>query len=121
MRELLSGALTTGFLVASLYFARFWKQSNDRLFLLFAVSFLLLGMNALALGLSTPQGDLRVVVYGLRLLAFLLLLYAIYDKNREKALLDAVETSDAPEPGLRARVPLCDGSVENGSGCPAPG
>ena len=39
-------------------------------------------MNSLALGLSTPQGDLRVVVYGLRLAAFLLILYAIFEKNR---------------------------------------
>ena len=39
-------------------------------------------MNATALGLSTPQGDVRVVVYGLRLAAFLLIILAIYDKNR---------------------------------------
>lgn len=82
MREVLLGALTAGFLVAALHFARFWKQSRDRLFLYFATAFVLLGLNALALGLSTPQGDLRVVVYGLRLAAFLLILYAIYDKNR---------------------------------------
>lgn len=82
MRAVLSGALTAGFLVAALYFARFWKQSHDRLFLFFATSFALLGLNAFALGLSTPQGDVRVVVYGLRLVAFLLILYAIYDKNR---------------------------------------
>ena len=83
MRPVLSGALTAGFLVAALYFARFWKQSQDRLFLYFAAAFVLLGMNALALGLSTPQGDLRVVIYGLRLAGFLLILYAIYDANRK--------------------------------------
>lgn len=82
MRAVLSGMLTAGFLVAALYFARFWKQAHDRLFLYFGAAFVLLGMNAFALGLSTPQGDLRVAVYGLRLAAFLLILYAIYDKNR---------------------------------------
>jgi hypothetical protein len=82
MRNVLSGALTAGFFVAALYFARFWHRSRDRLFIYFGVAFVLLGMNSFALGLSTPQGDLRVVVYGLRLAAFLVILYAIFDKNR---------------------------------------
>ena len=82
MRELLSGALAAGFFIAALHFARFWRHSRDRLFLLFAGAFSLLAMNATALGLSTPQGDVRVVVYGLRLAAFVLILLAIYDKNR---------------------------------------
>ena len=83
MRAVLSGVLTAGFLVAALYFARFWKQSRDRLFLNFAAAFVLLSVNALALGLTTPEGEFRLVVYGLRLAAFLLILYAIYEKNRE--------------------------------------
>ena len=82
MRDVLNGALSGGFLIAALHFARFWSQSRDRLFLYFAGAFALLGVNAFALGLSTPQGDLRVAVYGLRLAAFVLILYAIYDKNR---------------------------------------
>ena len=82
MRPVLSGVLAAGFVVAALYFARFWTQSRDRLFFFFSTSFVLLGVSAFALGLSTPQGDVRVIVYGLRLVAFLLLLYAIYDKNR---------------------------------------
>jgi hypothetical protein len=82
MREILSGALTAGFSVVALYFARFWRETRDRLFGFFAASFVLLGINALALGLSTPSGDLRTFIYGLRLAAFVLILYAIYDKNR---------------------------------------
>ena len=83
MREVLSGALAAGFFITALHFGRFWRQSRDRLFLLFAGAFILLALNATALGLSTPQGDLRVLVYGLRLAAFLLIIYAIYDKNRD--------------------------------------
>lgn len=82
MREVLSGALTAGFLVVALYFAKFWRGSRDRLFVFFAAAFALLGVNAFALGLSTPSGDLRTFVYGVRLAAFVLILYAIYDKNR---------------------------------------
>jgi hypothetical protein len=83
MRQVLSGALAAGFLIAALYFARFWTESRDRLFFYFASAFSLLGISSLALGLSEPQGDFRVAVYGLRLAAFLLILYAIYDKNRK--------------------------------------
>lgn len=83
MREVLSGTLAAGFLVVALHFARFWTQSRDRLFLFFASAFSLLGINALALGLSDPQGDFRVAVYGVRLAAFLLIIYGVYDKNRK--------------------------------------
>ncbi|MCA1846114.1 MAG: DUF5985 family protein [Actinobacteria bacterium] len=83
MRAVLSGMLAAGFVVAALHFARFWRESGDRLFLFFACSFGLLATNSLALGLSTPRGDFRVVIYGIRLAAFLLILYAIFDKNRE--------------------------------------
>ncbi|HYH49599.1 MAG TPA: DUF5985 family protein [Acidimicrobiia bacterium] len=82
MRSVLSGALAAGFVLAALHFARFWIESRDRLFLLFGAAFVLMAINSVALGLSTPEGDLRVVVYGLRLSAFVLILYAIYDKNR---------------------------------------
>jgi hypothetical protein len=82
MREVLAGALAAGLLVVALHFARFWTASRDRLFLFFAAAFCLLGINAMALGVSDPQGDFRLVVYGIRLIAFVVILYAIYDKNR---------------------------------------
>jgi hypothetical protein len=82
MRSVLSGALSCGFAVIALHFGRFWLESRDKLFVFFAVAFLLLGLNSFALGLSTPSGDLRVFIYGLRLAAFLLILWGIFDKNR---------------------------------------
>jgi hypothetical protein len=42
----------------------------------------LFGINALAVT-HNPRGDARVVVYGVRLAGFVLILYAIYDKNRK--------------------------------------
>ena len=38
----LSGAISMGFLVISLFFLRFWKRSGDRLFIFFSLAFLLL-------------------------------------------------------------------------------
>lgn len=79
----LSGATMMGYLVAALYFLRFWKRSHDRLFLLFAVAFLLMGAQRVAmLAWSEPDERGQVMLYGLRLVAFLVILAAIVDKNR---------------------------------------
>lgn len=85
MRQVLSGVLAAGLLVVALFFLRFWRESADRLFGLFAGAFALMGFNALALGLTSPNDEFRVVLYGVRLLAFLLILYAIFDKNRDRS------------------------------------
>ena len=84
MRELLSGALAAGALTGALFFVRFWRQTKDRLFAFFAVAFGLLALNAVTLGLTDPAGEFRVALYGIRLVAFLVILYAIYDKNRSR-------------------------------------
>ena len=84
MRDLLSGALAAGTITIALFFLRFWRQTTDRLFALFAVAFALLALNATTLGLTDPSGEFRVAVYGIRLAAFLVILYAIYDKNRSR-------------------------------------
>lgn len=82
MREIISGALVMGYFVASLFFLRFWKESRDRLFLAFAVAFALLATQRLALSLSTSPNEAPLLFYGLRLLAFVVILAAIVDKNR---------------------------------------
>jgi hypothetical protein len=82
MREIISGALVMGYFVASLFFLRFWKESRDRLFLAFSFAFVLLGAQRLALSLSPDPNDAPLLFYGLRLLAFLVILAAIVDKNR---------------------------------------
>ncbi|HZS68091.1 MAG TPA: DUF5985 family protein [Burkholderiales bacterium] len=81
MIEFLSGAITLGFLVAAAFFARFWRRTHDRLFIAFAVAFVLLALNQ-ALAFSLGDADERVgYTYLLRILGFLLILAAIVDKN----------------------------------------
>ena len=81
MIEFLSGAVTFGFLVAALFFARFWKKTGDRLFVAFAVAFVLLSLNQ-ALAQWLGAADERVgYTYLLRVLGFVLILAAIIDKN----------------------------------------
>jgi hypothetical protein len=78
----LAGAMIAGYGVAALFFLRFWRQAGDRLFALFAAAFLLLALQRLALALLAPSPSLAVWPYVVRLAAFLLILWAIVDKNR---------------------------------------
>lgn len=81
MIEFLSGALTMGLLLSALFFARFWRKTAERLFLGFAVAFVLLAVNQ-ALAQWLGAADERVgYAYLLRVLGFILILAAIVDKN----------------------------------------
>jgi hypothetical protein len=81
MIEYISGAVTLGYLVAALFFARFWKRTGDRLFVAFAIAFALLALNQ-ALAQWIGAADERVgYTYLLRVLGFGLILWAIIDKN----------------------------------------
>ncbi|MDQ3139894.1 MAG: DUF5985 family protein [Pseudomonadota bacterium] len=79
----LSGAVIMGFAVAGLFFLRFWKRTQDGLFLTFALSFWLLGLVQALLALGNIPVEERSWVYLLRLAAFVLILVAIWRKNRE--------------------------------------
>lgn len=81
MIEYLAGAVTLGYLVAALFFARFWKRTGDRLFVAFAIAFVLLALNQ-ALAQWIGAADERIgYTYLLRVLSFVLILGAIVDKN----------------------------------------
>jgi peptidoglycan/LPS O-acetylase OafA/YrhL len=81
MIEFLAGAVTFGFLVAALFFARFWQRTGDRLFIAFAIAFGLLALNQ-ALAQWLGAADERAgYTYLLRVLGFVLILAAIVDKN----------------------------------------
>jgi hypothetical protein len=80
----LLGVIVTFSLVAAAFFARFWLATRDLLFLGFSAAFALEGLNRMAfLFLDKPNaGD--EVIYGVRLLSYLLILAAIANKNRAK-------------------------------------
>jgi Family of unknown function (DUF5985) len=82
---LISGAIVMGYAVAGLFFFRFWRQTHDRLFLIFAGAFWLLGVQRLALAFSRNMVEDDTGLYLVRLFAFLLILGAIVDKNRSSA------------------------------------
>jgi hypothetical protein len=81
MIEFMSGAVTMGFIVAAIFFLRFWRKTAERLFLAFAVAFFLLALNqSLALWLGAAD-ELIGYTYLLRVLGFVFILSAIVDKN----------------------------------------
>jgi hypothetical protein len=80
--DFLSGAVALGFAACALFFLRFWRRTREELFLAFAVAFLLLGAGQTILALANIPTEERGSIYLLRLIAFLLILLAIYRKNR---------------------------------------
>lgn len=81
MTAFVAGALTTGYLVVALFFLRFRRESGDRLFTIFAGAFILLAVQRFALFYFGAEAGLWL--YTLRLIAFMLILFAIVDKNRK--------------------------------------
>jgi hypothetical protein len=104
MEQFIMGAIAMASLIAALFFLRFWRETGDRLFAMFALAFLLLGITRLGLAASQDQKALRAEPpavaedkgldkpaqlsegetswYWARLAAFVLILVAIVDKNR---------------------------------------
>jgi hypothetical protein len=78
----LHGATAMGCAAAALFFVKFWRQSLDRFFLLFALAFAILTIDYAILGLVSPATEWRVYVFALRLVAFALIVFAIGVKNR---------------------------------------
>lgn len=83
--DFLAGAVSMGFAVAALMFLRFWRRTREALFLAFAASFLLLGVTQALLILAEVPLEERSRLYFVRLLAFLLILGALWWQNRRGA------------------------------------
>jgi len=79
--DFLSGAVSMGFFVCSLFFLRFWSRTKDELFLAFAVAFILLGIGQALITLTGIPVEERSWLYMFRLGAFLLIILAILRKN----------------------------------------
>ncbi|HEY2032435.1 MAG TPA: DUF5985 family protein [Rhizomicrobium sp.] len=84
--EFSAGAICAGYLVASLFFFRFWKQTRDSLFMAFGFSFLLLALNQGVIALLDIPQEYRSWVYLLRIAAFALLIAAIVRKNMSRRM-----------------------------------
>lgn len=77
----LTGAVTIGYVVAALFFLKFWRRTGDRLFTAFAAAFGLLAVNQAVPVLFGIPDEALGGVYLLKLAAFLLIILAILRKN----------------------------------------
>jgi hypothetical protein len=82
---LLNGATAMGCLGIALFFARFWRESHDRLFLCLGAAFVAFALNYAVLGLLPLLDERRGYAFILRLLAFVVILVGLVLKDRELA------------------------------------
>lgn len=80
--QFLGGALLVGYWAIALFFLRFWVKTRDRLFIHFAMAFLLFGVERIVLLLPIQESEYKPYVYLTRLAAFLVIVFAIVQKNR---------------------------------------
>jgi hypothetical protein len=85
MSDFVSGAIVVAYLIAGLFFLRFWKETAERLFLIFGLAFWILALQRGLLSVMAGDPDAHVYLYGIRLLAFVLIIVAILDKNRKQS------------------------------------
>jgi len=81
----LAGAIVACFAIAGLFFLKFWRRTREELFLAFTGAFWLLGLGQALLTFSDVPLEERSWLYLLRLAAFMLILVAIWRKNRARA------------------------------------
>jgi hypothetical protein len=79
---MLLGAISVANLVAALLFLRYWISSRDRFFLFLVASFSIEAVNRAASALAGAPGGESALHYTVRLVAYVLILLAIWDKNR---------------------------------------
>jgi hypothetical protein len=84
MNEMLVGAIAMAWLIAALFFLRFWKSTKDRFFLFFATAFAIEGLNRVLFWQTARVTEDIEAYYFIRLAAYGLILLAILDKNRSR-------------------------------------
>ena len=88
MNEFFSGMSMVTFFASALFFFKFWRASHERFFLYFFHATLLLGLERIVLLMVTrfnvtlPVAESLAWVYLIRLLAFVIIIVAILDRNR---------------------------------------
>lgn len=81
MSDFVTGLITMGYLVAGLFFLKFFWKTRDSLFAVFAAAFWLLATEQAVLVWAELAREERGFVYLLRLTGFVLIIVAILVKN----------------------------------------
>lgn len=76
------GLVAMGFTVCALFFVRYWRRTGDLLFAYFAAAFSLMAIERAAVVFAQQRTENVSWLYLMRLLAFVIIAWAIVDKNR---------------------------------------
>jgi hypothetical protein len=105
MSEAVWALSALGATVAGVMFCLHWRRSRDRFFLYFAIAFWSLGASSVILLTTSGPAENRPSAYVVRLLAFVLIIVAIVDKNRPRhANRDMVPFDAEPDEEAAERV-----------------
>ena len=81
----LLGIIATSSIMAGIFFLKFWKHTRDFLFIAFAIAFMIEGASRASVLLLERPNEGSPWIYVVRLLASLLILFAILKKNYSSA------------------------------------
>ena len=79
----LQGISATAAWASGLLFLRVWRRSRDPLFGFFGSAFWLLAASWALLAMFSPTEETRPYIYGIRLVAFVLMIIGMVAKNRQ--------------------------------------
>jgi arginine exporter protein ArgO len=78
----IAGTLVMAAFVIGLYFLKYWRLSKDRFFIWFAIAFWVFGLGWILRAFDPGHSEHGHLAYLPRLVAFLMIIVAILDKNR---------------------------------------
>ena len=84
MADFVYGALAAGYLIAGVFFLRFWTRTRERLLLIFALAFWMLALSQTLLGVLDLEREEQSWLYLIRLAAFTLIIAGIVSVNLKK-------------------------------------
>lgn len=80
----LLGAIAAACFAVGLCFLRYWRSTRDRLFLFFMLSFWIEAANRTHMAMTASWNESEPSHYIVRLASYVLIVLAIWDKNRPR-------------------------------------
>jgi uncharacterized membrane protein HdeD (DUF308 family) len=84
MTDFAYGVIAAGYLIAGVFFLRFWSKTRESLLLIFACAFWLLAISQTLLGLLDLDREEQSWIYLIRLSAFSLIIVGIVSVNMRR-------------------------------------